>query len=76
MEFNDHDLNDFQSHLKAYSKKKLAKVHKKVDVEKKTEKIIENFKVRVASKKPLVEKLIPTGTKEFYNKMMLRHKRK
>jgi hypothetical protein len=78
MEFNDHDLNDFQTHLKAYSKKKLAEGHKKVSVKNKarTEKIIENFVVKVQDKKPLVQRLQKTETKEFFNQMMGRHKRK
>lgn len=78
MDFNDHDLNDFQNRIKVYSKSKLKKSHKTVEKkkEKVTEKKIENFCVKVESKKHLVEKVQPGRAKEFFCKMMGRHKRK
>lgn len=78
MDFNDHDLNDFQNRIKVYSKSKLKKSHKTVErkKEKNTEKSIANFSVKLDLKKHLVEKVEPGRAKEFFCKMMQRHKRK
>lgn len=78
MDFNDHDLNDFQNHIKAYSKNKLRKAHKTVakKLEKKTEKKIGNFLVKVGARVHPLEKVKKSSANEFFCKMMERHKRK
>jgi len=79
MDFNDHDLNDFQNRIKAYSKDKLIKTHKVVgrkQQEKRTEKKIGNFLVKVGLSVHPLERVRKGSGSEFFCKMMERHKRK
>ncbi|OMJ83237.1 hypothetical protein SteCoe_15891 [Stentor coeruleus] len=78
MDFNSHDLNDFNAKLKSYNKLKRVSKHKTTSLSAKnpTQKDIQGYTVKVITKGPAVENIKEPSSKEFFTSMMLRHKRK
>ena len=78
MDFNNHDLYDFTSKLKTYSKRKKISQHKATTLfaKEKKEKILNGYTVKVLTKEPMIEKVKETESKSFFNNMMIRHKRR
>ena len=78
MEFNNHDLNDFNAKLKSYNKHKRISKHKQTRIGNKetTHKEVSGFLVKVIKNEPAVEKITEPSSTEFFNTMMRRHKRR
>lgn len=78
MDFNNHDLHDFTARIRNYKKQQRISFHKKTALfpKENLEKKIEGFTVKVLNSTPVVEKLVESQSKRFFNETMQRHKRR
>jgi hypothetical protein len=77
MDFNNHDLRQFSTRIKNYKKQKTVE-HKTVTLfpKQQMERKVQGYIVKVISKTPLIENISQSLSKDYFNNMMQRHKRK